>query len=139
MERFLRGLRKGLPCDECWIFLQEKTTGSFQFCHGLGAHSLVLQGRARVRPAEKSLFGIALSRRESIFIENVRDPKVSAYLPDWFRQNVQLNAFLLLALHKENVPVGLLLAGWKEKQPVQLSAKHSRLFHQLLQSVGRLC
>lgn len=128
----LETVRKGLACDECWAFLQLPGKPGYSFEQGLGAHSIILQGRTRVLPGERSIFGLCLSRRESIFINDARDPKIRAHLPDWYRNNVMLNSFVLLCLQNRERVVGLIFAGWRSAGEVEIKPEHSRLIHQLL-------
>lgn len=134
----LKTLRKGLAADEAWIFLKEKGQKNLILQQGIGAHSFILEGRTRIRLAEPSLFGLCLGRGENLFINDCRDPKVRIHMPDWYKNNVQLNAFILLCLKSRDRVLGLIFIGWRNAGDTKIRPEHSRLIHELLQVVASM-
>ena len=68
---------------------------------------------ARRRPAQdgkKDIFDVALTRGADILISDIRDPKISGHIPEWFGKTVAAETFILFPLVIKNAPVGLIYA-----------------------------
>jgi serine/threonine protein kinase len=58
----------------------------------------------------KDIFDVALSRGADILISDIRDPKISGHIPEWFGKAVAAETFILFPLVIKNAPVGLIYA-----------------------------
>ncbi len=58
----------------------------------------------------KDIFDVALTRGADILISDIRDPKISGHIPDWFGKAVAAETFILFPLVIKNAPVGLIYA-----------------------------
>lgn len=58
----------------------------------------------------KDIFGVALSRGADILISDIRDPKISAHIPEWFCKAMAAETFILFPLVIKGTPVGLIYA-----------------------------
>ncbi|MEX0321997.1 MAG: HDOD domain-containing protein [Puniceicoccaceae bacterium] len=137
MDELLKTVRHGLEADETWAFLQKPNKPGYHFSHGIGTHSLLLEGTASFQAKENNVFSLCLARKETVFIGNARDPKVRPYLPAWFTHNVDLNSFVLLCLQNKQGVQGLVFAGWKAARQTKIPADHIRLIHNMLALVGQ--
>lgn len=59
---------------------------------------------------KRDIFDVALSRGADILISDVRDPKISGYIPEWFGKALAAETFILFPLVIKNAPVGLIYA-----------------------------
>ncbi len=59
---------------------------------------------------KKDIFDVALTRGADILISDIRDPKISGHIPEWFGKTVAAETFLLFPLVIKNTPVGLIYA-----------------------------
>ncbi len=59
---------------------------------------------------KKDIFDVALARGADILISDIRDPKLSGHIPDWFGKAVAAETFILFPLVIKNAPVGLIYA-----------------------------
>jgi hypothetical protein len=59
-------------------------------------------------------------------------------MPDWYKNNVQLNAFILLCLKSRDRVLGLIFIGWRNAGDTKIRPEHSRLIHELLQVVASM-
>lgn len=58
----------------------------------------------------KDIFDVALTRGADILISDIRDPKISGHIPEWFGKAVAAETFILFPLVIKNAPVGLIYA-----------------------------
>lgn len=58
----------------------------------------------------KDIFDVALTRGADILISDIRDPKISGHIPEWFGKTVAAETFILFPLVIKNAPVGLIYA-----------------------------
>jgi serine/threonine protein kinase len=58
----------------------------------------------------KDIFDVALTRGADILISDIRDPKISGHIPEWFGRTVAAETFILFPLVIKNAPVGLIYA-----------------------------
>ena len=58
----------------------------------------------------KDIFDVALTRGADVLISDIRDPKISGHIPEWFGKTVAAETFILFPLVIKNAPVGLIYA-----------------------------
>lgn len=136
----LRPVRDGFGADDCAVFLRPSDSGPFILAEGLGAFATHHQDIAVVHPAEKTVFSIALTRRETVVIHDSRTAMLAPFLPAWFQGDTHTPAaFLLIPLVAGDKVGGLVLVGWMKSRRLELNASHEAMLHLLRVSAGRLC
>jgi HD-like signal output (HDOD) protein len=136
----LRPVRDGFGSDDCVVFLRASSSGPFILSEGIGTFAAHHQDIASVHPEEKTVFSIALTRRETVVIHDSRTPSLAPYLPAWFQGDLHTPAaFLLIPLSGGNQVNGLVLVGWSKARRIELTAGHEAMLHLLRTSASRLC
>jgi HD-like signal output (HDOD) protein len=82
---------------------------------------------------EANVFHAALSNDRVIFIENARDPKFAAKLPQWWKTGLaEARSFVILPLSSNGQPAGFLYGDWDETfPPIALSQSEFGLLNDL--------
>ncbi len=89
---------------------------------------------------EPDVFHLAIANAVGIFIENARDPKMVARLPDWFRRTfTETRAFVLLPVRGENqTTVALLYGDWSHAdEPRRISQAEMASLNELARELAR--
>ncbi len=135
----LRPVRDGFAAEDCAVFLRAAKDGPFLLSEGLGAFATHLLDIASVHPAEKTVFSIALARREAVVIHDSRTPTLGPYLPAWFQGDTHTpGAFVLVPLPAGDQIGGLVLIGWTQAHRIELTPGHEALLNLLRTSAQRL-
>lgn len=67
---------------------------------------------------EANVFHAALNNDRVIFIENARDPKFAAKLPQWWKDSLQdATSFVILPVCSDGKPVGFIYGDWDASYP----------------------
>jgi HD-like signal output (HDOD) protein len=136
----LRPVRDGFGAEHCVVFLRASAGGPFVLSEGIGAFAAHHQDIASVHPAEKTVFSIALARRETVVIHDSRTPSLAPYLPAWFQGDTHTPAaFLLVPLGGGDQVAGLVLVGWSQPRRIELNSGHEALLNLLRSTATRLC
>ncbi|HET7535309.1 MAG TPA: HDOD domain-containing protein [Candidatus Didemnitutus sp.] len=132
-------VRRTLGAPECMIFLPLSGSASLRLTYGLGDTWTTLQPRAEIKPAERTVCGLCLSRRENILIHNAADAALASHLPEWLRHPPAPVAFALMPLvHLQRVH-GLLLAGWPVSHKIVLTPPQTQKLREMLSLVASAC
>ncbi len=135
----LRPVRDGFSADDCAVFLRAATDGPFILSEGLGSFAVHHLDIASVHPAERTVFSIALARREAVVIHDSRTPTLVPYLPAWFQGDLHTPAaFVLVPLPAGDRIGGLVLIGWTQARRIELTPGHEALLNLLRTSAARL-
>jgi hypothetical protein len=89
---------------------------------------------------EPDVFHLAVANSVGIFIENARDPKMVARLPEWFRRSfTDTRSFVLLPVIGENQStVALLYGDWSQAdEPRRISQGEMAALNELARELGR--
>ncbi|PCE26958.1 histidine kinase [Paraburkholderia acidicola] len=89
---------------------------------------------------EPDVFHLAIANSVGIFIENARDPKMLARLPQWFRRSIDdARSFVLLPIAAENQStVALLYGDWSlTHEPRRISQREMAALNSLARELGR--
>jgi HD-like signal output (HDOD) protein len=89
---------------------------------------------------EPDVFHLAIANSVGIFIENARDPKMVARLPEWFRRSfADTRSFVLLPVTGENQStVALLYGDWTQADdPRRISQGEMGALNELARELGR--
>lgn len=136
MRAILESLRRGFDAPESLLFCPPMPGADHRLVHGHGQLFNRLRARARIRPEERTVFGVCLTRRENVVIHHAADPKIGAYLPDWLREPLALGAFVLLPIAHGATVHGIVLVGWPEARQITIKPEHVRMIRTLLTVVG---
>jgi HD-like signal output (HDOD) protein len=115
--------------------------GSFKARLGFGPRMDTLLPTLRFNAAfEPDVFHLAIANSVGIFIENARDPKMMARLPEWFRRSFDdARSFVLLPVALENQStIALLYGDWTHAQePRKISQGEMGALNELARELGR--
>ena len=105
---------------------------SARICMGEGAaglQDLMVFGDAY----EPNVFHAALNSDRVIFIDNARDPKFAAKLPQWWKSTLSdARSFVVLPLSANGHPTGFLYGDWDESfPPIQLNQTEFNLINDI--------
>jgi hypothetical protein len=118
-----------------WMFAADPRGDQFGLAHGVGPAWAELRARAMVRPAERTVFGVCLARRENVVIHDRTEPTLAAYLPAWFRDHPSApGAFILMPLLTARRATGLVLIGWSQPQQITVTPAQTEIARQLFAS-----
>jgi len=136
----LRPVKEGFGADDCVVFLRAAGNGPFILAEGLGTFAAHHQDIASVHPDERTVFSIALARRETVVIHDSRTPTLVPYLPAWFQADARTpGAFLLVPLAGSDQVDALVLVGWSKARRIELTAGNEAMLNLLRSSATRLC
>ncbi|MGF6596817.1 HD-like signal output (HDOD) protein [Paraburkholderia sp. GAS448] len=115
--------------------------GSFKARLGFGPKMEALLPTLQFNAAfQPDVFHLAIANSVGIFIENARDPKMMARLPEWFRRSFgDTRSFVLLPVALENQStVALIYGDWThEQEPRKISQGEMGALNELARELGR--
>jgi hypothetical protein len=130
----------GLGFARTVVFVKH-SNGTFKARLGLGPKLDAALPKLTFNTAfEPDVFHLAIANSVGIFIENARDPKMVARLPEWFRRAFDdARAFVLLPVVDETEQtVALLYGDWSHTQePRRISQKEMGVLNELARELGR--
>jgi hypothetical protein len=131
-------VRDRLGAEDAWLFQTLPGGESLALTHGVGDLWLRYQPVAALRPGERTVFGVCLTRHETVVIHNTAEASLQPYLPDWLCRNpgAAPRAFLLVPADGDKSARGLILVGWRRPRQLSLTAAQAELIGQLLRSVA---
>lgn len=132
-------VQKGFSTPDCFLFSNQADASEFTITHSRGELVRSVQAIARIRPDERTVFGVCLRQRENVLIHNSADPKIIPYIPSWIAERPLLGAFALLPLIDQKQVHGLILAGWKSAHQIVIPHENAKLIRTLLALVSRVC
>jgi HD-like signal output (HDOD) protein len=116
-------------------------TGMFKARMGFGPKIDEIMPRLTFNTAfEPDVFHLAIANSVGIFIENARDPKMLARLPDWYRRAFgDAHSFVLLPVMLENQStVALLYGDWTHTdEPRRISQEEMAALNELSRELRR--
>jgi hypothetical protein len=123
------------------VVFVKHSNGTFKARLGLGPKIDAALPRLTFNTAfEPDVFHLAIANSVGIFIENARDPKMVARLPEWFRRSFDdARAFVLLPVVDEtDQTVALLYGDWSHTQePRRISQKEMAALNEMAKELGR--
>jgi HD-like signal output (HDOD) protein len=130
---------KGLDFSRAVAFVRNRREGRYvaRMCFGDAKEHLA--NMSFDDAYEPNVFHAALNSDRVIFIENARDPKFAAKLPEWWRSTLaEARSFVILPLSSNGQPAGFLYGDWDETfPPIQLSQTEFALLNDLRALVVR--
>jgi HD-like signal output (HDOD) protein len=131
-------VRDRLGAHEVWLFQPAPASDNLALTHGVGDRWQKFQSVATLRRAERTVFGVCLTRQETVVIHNTDDPSLRPYLPDWLRHPVAPppRSFLLVPAGADDTAPGIALIGWRHAQQIVFTPAQAQLVRQLFRSVA---
>ncbi|MEA3083566.1 MAG: hypothetical protein QOC89_1263 [Paraburkholderia sp.] len=123
------------------VVFVKHSNGTFRARLGLGPKIDAALPKLTFNTAfEPDVFHLAVANSVGIFIENARDPKMIARLPEWFRRSFDdARAFVLLPVVDETgQTVALLYGDWSHTQEARrITQKEMSALNELARELGR--
>lgn len=120
----LETVYQGLDFSRAVAFVRNRRENRYaaKMCFGEGTKELLGQ-MAFDDAYEPNVFHAALNSDRVIFIENAKDPKFAAKLPQWWKSTLsEARSFVILPLLANGQPAGFIYGDWDESfPPIQLS------------------
>lgn len=102
---------RGIGFQHVLLCIKDARSNSMAAKFGFGPEAETIIPRFRFPlGGRKDIFDVALSRGADILISDIRDPKISGHIPEWFGKAVAAETFILFPLVIKNAPVGLIYA-----------------------------
>lgn len=102
---------RGIGFQHVLLCIKDARSNSMAAKFGFGPEVETIIPRFRFPlGGRKDIFDVALSRGADILISDIRDPKISGHIPEWFGKAVAAETFILFPLVIKNAPVGLIYA-----------------------------
>ena len=132
----LAALRETFGADEAWVFLPPARGDGLEMAHATGGNWEYLREASRLSPTERTVFGVCITRHETVAVHDTAEPTLRTYLPTWFRETSSLpGAFLLIPLAERGR--GLVLIGWKQARKIAPTADQTELTRMLIATAAR--
>lgn len=132
-------MAKGFAPDEIWLFLpNESSRQKFKLTYNVGTHEMLLGNKTTIQTREDSIFGLCLRRREILVIRDAQQKQIIPHLPSWYRENVNLNSFVLCSIHENERPAGLVYIGWKAATNFQIQPELAPYLRKILAKIAKL-
>jgi len=136
----LESVYKGLDFSRAVAFVRNRREGKYaaRMCFGEGVRERM--GEMLFDDSyEPNVFHAALNSDRVIFIENARDPKFAAKLPQWWRSTMSdARSFVILPLCSNGQPTGFLYGDWDDTfPPISLSPTEFSLLNDMRTMVMR--
>jgi hypothetical protein len=123
------------------VMFVRHSSGTFKARMGFGPKiEAALPGLTFNTAFEPDVFHLAIANSVGIFIENARDPKMVARLPEWFRRSfADTRSFVLLPVMGENqTTVALLYGDWCQADEARrISQGEMAALNELARELGR--
>lgn len=129
-------VRQGFSAPEAIMLSVEPDQRSYVATNGVGPVFKRIRGDKAVRREERTVFGIALTRRENVVIHNTGDAKIAPYLPAWASSLGGWGAFVAIPICDQTFCFSLLIIAWPKPHHIVISADNSKLLRSLLGTVS---
>ncbi|MYM83588.1 HDOD domain-containing protein [Duganella sp. FT50W] len=136
----LETIYQGLEFSRAVAFVRNRKDNQYaaKICFGEGTPEL-LPAMVFSDRYEANVFHAALTSDRVIFIENARDAKFAAKLPQWWRGSLaEARSFVILPLSANGQPAGFLYGDWDDSfPPISLSQNEFSLLNDMRAMVVR--
>jgi hypothetical protein len=129
-------VRQGFGAPEALVLRMDADQRSYIATNGVGPVFKRIRGDRAVRKDERTVFGIAMSRRENVVIHNTSDPKILPYLPAWCSAVGGWGAFVAIPICEQNSCFSLMIVAWPQPCQIVISPDNAKLLRSLLTTVG---
>ena len=130
----LEAVHRGLDLSRAVAFVRSHKEHKYaaKMSRGGGVEPLLAQMTFDDR-YEANVFHAALNSERVIFIENAKDPKFAAKLPQWWKDTLpDARSFVILPLSANGQPTGFIYGDWDDSfPPIQLSGAEFALLNDM--------
>ncbi len=129
----LATLLEALQCQRVVFCMRDPKTESLtgRFGLGEGAESAAKVFNIPLKTSNPDLFTTVCLKGADTLIHDATEPRMAARLPIWFRDHLRAPRFLLLPLHLNGKPIGLIYADSADKQRLLLDEQELALLRSL--------
>ncbi len=134
MSMALETVYKGLDFSRAVAFLRNRRENKYSARMGFGTGVRELIATMSFGDHyEPNVFHAALNSDRVIFIENAKDPKFAAKLPEWWKSSLSdARSFVILPLSTHGQPAGFIYGDWDESFPsIQLNQTEFALLNDI--------
>ena len=117
-----RSLHTGLKLHSCLVFLQEAHSALYAAIVGIGPLFDEIRQQPVIDPGHKDVFTVCLARGEDILIQDPDDPRISPFIPDWFKRVSHHGPFVLLPVKDAAGTFAILCGTVKKPARIDLGA-----------------
>ena len=129
-------VRQGFCAPEAILLRVDSDQRSFVATNGVGPVFKRIRGDKAIRKDERTVFGIAMSRRENVVIHNTSDPKITPYLPAWCSSVGGWGAFVAIPVCDQVACFALMLIAWPAPTQIIINPENAKLLRSLLTTIG---
>lgn len=129
-------VRQGFGAPEALVLRIEPDNRNYVATHGVGPVFRRIRSEQAVKRDERTVFGIAISRRENVVIHNTLDPKIAPYLPAWCSSAGGWGAFIAIPVCDQTSCFSLIVIAWPSPCQITIGQENARILRSLLATVG---
>jgi HD-like signal output (HDOD) protein len=129
----LASLREALQCQRVVFCMRDPKTDTLtgRFGLGEGAESAAKAFSIPLKSSPPDLFTTVCLKGADTLIHDALEPRMATRLPAWYRTHLRAPCFLLLPLHIQGKPIGLVYADSADKTGLALSDTEMALLRSL--------
>ena len=114
---------QALSIDDA-VLMRRDANGRFKVLKGEGKNVVALRGGLESISAEqRDVFGLCLSRREDVLVEDATVGNVARYIPMWLKLNAPLLSLIILPVLSEGEIIGLLCGIRSRGVPLRINVE----------------
>lgn len=108
---------RALKFDKVILFIKDPATQMMEARFGYGCDLDDKAGRIRfkIEARERDIFCLAVNLSQDLVVEDTRDPKLQAVLPDCYRKHFKASAFIFFPIVYKQVCLGAIYADRRQK------------------------
>ena len=120
-----------MSASDVLLFSFDSVLGAFRLASGTGQWAVGLRGSRLFGAADKHLFGLCVTLRQTLAIHDTSATAISSHTPLWMRRNEAPSALFLMPFGDKLV-TQVLLVGWQTPRkvvppPIPVMLEHNRL------------
>ncbi len=129
----LQTIKELMQADLCAVFLGRKGEKRTVLHRWTGTFGDSFLDKPVCNTIDRTVFGVCLTRRETVLIHDASDLSLNNYLPEWMQQKANRpGAFLLLPLIDEKQSDGFIYLAWDKPRKISISTPQSVLVRSLI-------
>jgi hypothetical protein len=122
-----------MQADLCAVFLGRKGGKRTVLHRWMGAFGPSFLDKPVCNTSDRTVFGVCLTRRETVLIHDASALSLNNYLPEWMQQKANRpGAFLLLPLIEEKQADGFIYLTWDKPRKITISPPQSVFLRSLI-------
>lgn len=132
----IAALQESFDARQVWLFLPAAGTDQLALTHGAGGNWNSIQTSAYLGARERTVFGVCITRNETVAVHDTSEASILPYLPAWMKLKGTLpGAFLLIPLGGRGR--GIVLIGWRTARRVTATAAQTSVARLLIDSARK--